>query len=467
MSTLRAPTQRNERVSRSQTPAQVGRSSTTTGCRPRTVGAVTTANERAPVASAPGRVAGGLEQPATPRATFDDPNGSVDDAGRDGDPLSHETENGAAATPHPGHSVVAPDAPDAGPSVVSAPGGAEFDAGTDKDSPGDESPPTAGGNQPGGEAIALPALPLSQRAIALGRREAINVGHIAARVVSNAWRDRVMGLAAEAGFWQLLSLPPLLLAMLGSIGYLGDAMGSNAVNSIRNSLLHGATELLTAGVVNDTVRPTVDQILTHGRPDVISIGFVLSLWTGSTAMATFVNTISIAYGQRDLRSAVRSRLVALRLYISQVVTGVIILPSLVLGPDLLARLLRAQHHPLIQLLLQEALWPVAGVVALAMLTSLYHLALPVRRPWRQAVPGALFALIGWLIGSYLLRFYLERVFGNELVYGSLAAPAAALLFFYITALAVLLGAELNAALDQRGAGVASENQHVGTDPVDE
>ncbi|WP_081438241.1 YhjD/YihY/BrkB family envelope integrity protein [Pseudofrankia asymbiotica] len=274
---------------------------------------------------------------------------------------------------------------------------------------------------------------------------------VAGRAASNAWRDRVLGLAAEAGFWQLLSLPPLLLALLGTIGYIADALGSDAVNSIRASLLRGASDLLTPEVVDNVVGPTVDQILSRGRPDVISIGFVLSLWTGSTAMATYVNTITIAYGQRDLRSAVRSRLVALRLYIAQVLTGVVILPALVLGPGLLANLLRANQHPVVKMLLQQVFWPAVGLLALAMLTSLYHQSLPQRRPWLHALPGAIFALLGWLLGSYLLRLYLELVFGNELVYGSLAAPVAALLFFYITALAVLLGAELNGALDKRGA----------------
>ncbi|MDT3443059.1 MULTISPECIES: YihY/virulence factor BrkB family protein [unclassified Pseudofrankia] len=286
------------------------------------------------------------------------------------------------------------------------------------------------------------------RRLAAGARAALRV---AGRAASNAWRDRVLGLAAEAGFWQLLSLPPLLLALLGTIGYIADAVGSDAVNSIRASLLKGASDLLTPEVVDNVVGPTVDQILSRGRPDVISIGFVLSLWTGSTAMATYVNTITIAYGQRDLRSAVRSRLVALRLYIAQVLTGVIILPALVLGPGLLANLFRANRHPVVKMLLEQVFWPAVGLLALAMLTSLYHQSLPQRRPWLSALPGAVFALLGWLLGSYLLRLYLELVFGNELVYGSLAAPVAALLFFYITALAVLLGAELNAALDKRGA----------------
>jgi membrane protein len=278
---------------------------------------------------------------------------------------------------------------------------------------------------------------------------------LARRTFGRAWNDRVLGLAAEAGFWQLLSLPPLLLAVLGTIGYVGDAVGRDTTASIRDSLLHGASDLLTPSVMTDVVRPTVDEIMFRGRPDVISIGFLLSLWSGSSAMATYVNTITIAYGQRELRSAVSSRLLALRLYVAQVITGIVLLPSLVLGPDLIARLLDADRHHLVSTLITTLFWPVVAILSLAILTSLYHLAPPIRTQWRHAVPGALLAVLLWLVGSYLLRMYLELVFGNELVYGSLAAPVAALLFFYITALAVLLGAELNAALYEEAKARAS------------
>ncbi|MGF7233936.1 MAG: YihY/virulence factor BrkB family protein [Frankia sp.] len=270
---------------------------------------------------------------------------------------------------------------------------------------------------------------------------------IAARTVSKAWGDRVLGLSAEAGFWQLLSLPPLLLAILGTIGYFSGLIGQDSLNSIEHSLLRGAGDLLTPKVVGDVVQPTVDQILRRGRPDVISIGFVLSLWTGSASMATYVNTITIASAPRARRGAVRSRLLALRLYLAEVLTGVVVLPGLVVGPDLMERLLSGRHDNLVHTLVSVLFWPVAITSSLTILMTLYHLALPDRLPWRRAFPGAALAVVLWIFGSYLLRVYLEIVFGNELVYGSLGAPVAVLLFFYITALAVLLGAELNATLE--------------------
>lgn len=267
------------------------------------------------------------------------------------------------------------------------------------------------------------------------------------RTAAKAWQDRVLGLAAEAGFWQLLSLPPLLLAVLGTIGYIGDALGSSAVGRVEVSLLRAATKILTPSAVDELVRPTVDEVLRRGRADVISIGFLVSLWTGSTAMSTYVNTITIAYGLREHRSAVRSRILALKLYLAQVASGIVLIPALVLGPTLLQRVLHAHEHPVVHTLVTVLYWPVVAVLSLGMLTTLYHLSVPGRTPWRRALPGAMFTVVLWVLGSYLLRLYLRLVFGDALVYGSLAAPVAVLLFFYITALAVLLGAELNATID--------------------
>lgn len=266
-------------------------------------------------------------------------------------------------------------------------------------------------------------------------------------MLRKTWNDRVLGLAAEAGFWQLLSLPPLLLAVLGTIGYLGDLTGADTVGRMEASLLSAAGHLLAPSAVDQIVRPTLDEVLRRGRPDVISIGFIASLWSGSSAMATYVNTITIAYGERTARSAIRSRLLALRLYLAQVLTGVVLLPGLVLGPSYLERLLHGRVSLVLHGIITWLYWPVVALLSLGILTSLYHLSVPCRRRWHKAIPGAVLALLVWLVGSFGLRYYIKVVFGKELTYGSLAAPLAILLFFYITALAVLLGAEFNAALD--------------------
>jgi membrane protein len=88
------------------------------------------------------------------------------------------------------------------------------------------------------------------------------------------------------------------------------------------------------------------------------------------------------------------------------------------------------------------------VLSVAFLTSLYHLSVPVRTSWRHDVPGATLALTMWMLGSFLLRWTLEHVVGGTSIYGPLAAPIAVLLWLYLTAFAVLVGAALNAAFDR-------------------
>lgn len=266
--------------------------------------------------------------------------------------------------------------------------------------------------------------------------------------LSEAWKDRVLGLAAEAGFWQLLSLPPLFLAVLGLIGYFADFLGPHTLDAIEQSVLNVAGKVIVPSAVDTLVRPTLHSVLTKGRADVVSIGFFISLWTGSTAMSTYVNTITIAYGLRHHRSAVHSRLLALWLYLGAVVIGVVMLPLVVLGPTLLVRLVPEQAHDVVNDIVTAAYWPVVVVVILALLVTLYHLAVPVRTPWRRDLPGAVLAMGLWLLGSYLLRWWLLLAFRESSTYGPISAPIAVLLFLYTTALAILIGAELNAEIDR-------------------
>jgi membrane protein len=275
-----------------------------------------------------------------------------------------------------------------------------------------------------------------------------SVPRLVSAAVRAAWHDRVLGLAAEAGFWQLLSLPSAILAILGTIGFFNGPLGADNLNHLQHSIDHGLGRVIVPSAVQSTIAPALHRILFGGRLDVVSISFIVSLWTGSSAMATYVNTITIAYGQRHARGAVRSRLLALRLYVGFVVASILLLPLLVLGPGDLVSLFPDRWHHAVHLVVAIGYWPVVVLISLALLATLYHLALPIRRPWRRALPGALVAGLLWLIGSVLLRAWLEWAFRRTATYGPLSAPVAVLLFLYLTALAILFGAEINAEIDK-------------------
>ncbi len=274
------------------------------------------------------------------------------------------------------------------------------------------------------------------------------VGTLAVSTIKRAWHDRVLGLAAEAGFWQLLSLPSLILAVLGTIGWFTGLLGQKNVNDLQRTIDNGLGHVIVQSAVQSTVAPALHRVLAGGRADVVSISFVVSLWAGSSAMATYVNTITIAYGMRGRRSAVSSRLLALRLYLGFVLATIVLLPLLVLGPGQLVDLFPPREHGLVHGIVAVAYWPVVIGVSLTLLTTLYHRAVPVRAPWRRALPGAVTAMAIWLVGSVLLREWLTWAFRRTATYGPLSAPVAVLLFLYLTALAILLGAELNTEIER-------------------
>ncbi|MGY1730421.1 YihY/virulence factor BrkB family protein [Geodermatophilus sp. SYSU D01045] len=269
------------------------------------------------------------------------------------------------------------------------------------------------------------------------------------RTVAKAWQDRILGLSGEAAFWQILSVPPLLIALLGSLGFLGDWIGAQSVQTIEDTLVDASSEVLTADVVDSLVRPTLSDILTSGRLDVVSVGFLLTLWAGSSATATFMNTIVIAYDQRDVRGPIATRLMALWLFVVGLVLAVVMLPLLVLGRGVLVGLLPRDWHETATVLINAVYWPVVVVGLLLALTSFYHVVLPRRLPWRRHLPGTLLAVGFFMVAATVLRLYVSDILVAALPYGALATPIAALLFLFFFGMAVLLGAELNATIQER------------------
>jgi membrane protein len=268
------------------------------------------------------------------------------------------------------------------------------------------------------------------------------LGHTLAK----AWQDRILGLSAEAAFWQILSVPPLLIGLLGSLGYLGSVIGGASVRQIEDELLTASAQVLTPDVVDSLVRPTLADILGSGRLEVVSVGFLLSLWAGSSATATFMNTIVIAYDQRDVRGPIRTRLKALWLFVVGMFMAVLTLPLLVLGRGILVGLLPRDWQPTAELLVNAVYWPLVLIGLILALTSFYHVVLPHRLPWRRHLPGALLAVAFFLVAASVLRAYVADILTTALPYGALAAPIGALLFCFFFGMAVLLGAELNATV---------------------
>ncbi|WP_018657720.1 YihY/virulence factor BrkB family protein [Actinomadura flavalba] len=260
----------------------------------------------------------------------------------------------------------------------------------------------------------------------------------------NAFNNRVTGLAAEAAFFALLSLPPLVIGLVGTMGHFAGVLGDESIAEIRTWIIEQARTALTGQAVDSVVVPLVDEVIRGGSPDIVSVSFLISLWAGSRATNVYVDTITISYGLSGLRGVVRTRIRAFLLYLVGLVAMLLVIPLLVAGPTL-ARAAVPESGSVIE----NLYWPIVITVSVLFLTLLYHASVPVRTAWWREAPGAVLALVIWVVGSFLLRLYLAGSMSGVSVYGSLSAAIAVLAWLYVAAFAVLIGAALNAEIDRR------------------
>lgn len=261
--------------------------------------------------------------------------------------------------------------------------------------------------------------------------------------VGACMRYRVTGLAAEAAFFAILSVPPLVFAMAGAIGYVSERFTAAQLEDVRQAVLDLSSQALTERAVNTIIRPTIDTVLEGGRYDVISVGFVLALWSGSRALNVFVDTITIMHGLGGHRGIVKTRALSFVLYVLAMLTGVVSIPLVVAGPNLVERWLPQRFE-----FLMGFYWPLVLLLCVCFLATLYHVSVPVRTNWAFNLPGAVFSLVAWIAGSFVLRWVLTVTAAeSRSIYGPLAAPIAVLLWLYLLAIAVLIGAAVNAAFD--------------------
>lgn len=265
------------------------------------------------------------------------------------------------------------------------------------------------------------------------------------RTIDDSLDDRVPGLAAEVAFFALLSLPPLLLTAAASLGFLSDELTRQFVDG----LLVAAESTFTSATIEQVIAPTLELLTAEERPDIISISFAVTIFAVSRAVRVFLQAVAIAYDIEDRRPSWRNRVYSVLITVAVLILVPLIVPLLVAGPDLGTQLTNFALVPVeVGVLWSLLYWPTVAVVTVLVVATTFHLVAPWWTPWRRDLPGAVLTVAIWLGGSAGLRLYTTRAVSDADVYGPLAGPLVLLLWLYLLAFAVLLGAELNAEVER-------------------
>lgn len=271
-----------------------------------------------------------------------------------------------------------------------------------------------------------------------------HVWRICKRTLAKSWDDSIFSESAQAGFWSVLSLPPLLLGMLGSLAYIAPLFGPDTLATIQTRLISAANSFFSKNIVNEIIEPTVRDIVAGARGEVVSIGFVISLWAGSSAISAFVDSVVEAHDQTPLRHPVRQRFYALGLYVVGLVAVIVTAPLVALGPRKIAEYLPDSWDNM----LRFGYYPLMVVSMVLVVTVLYRFSLPKPLPTHRLVLGAILASAVFVVATGGLRVYLSYITRTGYTYGALATPIAFLLFAFFLGFAIMLGAELNNAIEE-------------------
>jgi membrane protein len=268
---------------------------------------------------------------------------------------------------------------------------------------------------------------------------------IAWRVWTESGRDNVSLIAAGVAFYGFLAFVPLLAAFVLTYGLIADPA---TVMSHIQSLF----ELLPA----DAARLIADQLINVATTSAgkTGLGLLLALalalygaMRGATAMITALN---IVYEEEETRSFFKTTLLALAITVAMVVVGVVgVLAIAALAA--LEALVPWMPKPLVTLI-RIGFWVAAAAAASGAIAAIFRYGPDrARAQWRWLTPGAIIATLGWLAASLGFGFYAANFGDYNATYGALGAVVVLLMWLYLSAYILLLGAELNSELEHQTA----------------
>ena len=263
------------------------------------------------------------------------------------------------------------------------------------------------------------------------------------RAAKRANKDHVTSLAAALAYYAFLAIPAALLLAAGLFGLLADP---SAVTTIIKDL-HGIVPSQVSSLIEGSLRRLTRQNSTSIT--LIAVGAVLALWSLSGAMQNVMWALNLAYDRSETRGFVRRRLVAAGMAVFALVASTLALGLLVLGPDLSRWIGNAiGNRRATEIVWWAAQWPILIGGLLLAFGVIYYLGPDVKQKWQFLSFGAVFAVVVWLIASGAFAYYASRFGSYNKAWGSLSAVVVMLTWLWISSVALLLGAEINAEAER-------------------
>ena len=270
-------------------------------------------------------------------------------------------------------------------------------------------------------------------------------GVVVFRAAKSFSQDHMTSIAAALAYYAFLAIPAALLVAVGLFSLLA---GPSAVTTVVGKL-HGIVPAQAA----ELLRTSLDNVTRHRGTGiaVLAIGAVVALWSLTGAMQNLMWALNVAYRREESRGFVRRRFTALSMVAFALLGFGLAFGVLVLGPHLADWLGRAvDARTPVKVTWYVAEWPLLIAGLLFVFAALMYLGPNAdHRRWRFFTSGSLLALAIWLAASGAFSFYASRFGSYNKTWGALAAVVVMLTWLWLSAVALLYGAEVNAEIERR------------------
>lgn len=260
------------------------------------------------------------------------------------------------------------------------------------------------------------------------------------RVWHEVQKDGLLGRAAQLAYYFLLALFPLLLFFTALIGLF-------PINAPTSALLEYARQVIPSEAFG-LVERYLDNVVHGSGTDVLSLGIIGALWASSSGMTAIMEALNVAYDTAETRPFWKVRLLGILLTLC--LTGLIILSAtlVVYGGFVLDWATHFFALTLVsELTWRLVRWPLAIGLMLVAMAIIYYACPDVEQPWRWVTPGAVFAVLMWLLVSLAFKYYVQH-FGNyNVAYGSIGGVIVLMLWLYLSGAVILLGGQINAEIE--------------------
>jgi membrane protein len=265
---------------------------------------------------------------------------------------------------------------------------------------------------------------------------------VAKEVVAGIKEDHVTLMGAGVAFYGFLAFIPALVAVVSVYGLVGDPDNiQDIADRLEGAMPAEAQELIVQQL--ESITSTSGSALSIG----LAVSTLAALWATSSGMAHLVEAVNVVHGHADERNIVKKRLVGIGLTVGAIVFAIVAISAITIWPGVVEAI--GPPSP-VDWLLKLAVWPVLAIALAVALAVLYHVG-PDRDAdqWRWLTWGSGIAVLLWLVASIAFQVYASNFGSYNETYGSLGAIVIMLLWLWISATVVLVGAEINAVLERR------------------